>query len=86
MFMSDRKAFMRELVNGVHAAKRAADRQGLKLCVRLNGATDIAWERLKTDDNTSISEFFVMSNSSTTPSPSIARLPMPAANCRRIII
>ena len=44
MFMTDRKAFLEELRWGVRAAGRAAIRQGLKLCVRLNGATDVAWE------------------------------------------
>jgi len=44
MFMTDRKAFIAEVIHGIRAAQRAADRAGLKLCVRLNGATDIAWE------------------------------------------
>jgi hypothetical protein len=45
MFMADRKAFMAKLVAGIKTAERAAARQGLKLCVRLNGATDINWPR-----------------------------------------
>jgi hypothetical protein len=45
LFMSDRKAFMVEMIAGVERAERAAKRQGLKLCVRLNGATDINWPR-----------------------------------------
>ena len=47
LFMRDRKAFMAEMVAGIKTAERAAARQGLKLCVRLNGATDIAWEGIK---------------------------------------
>jgi hypothetical protein len=45
LFMRDRKAFVAEMVAGIHSAKRAAAHQGLKLCVRLNGATDINWPR-----------------------------------------
>jgi hypothetical protein len=45
LFMRDRKAFMVELIAGIKTAERAAARQGLKLCVRLNGATDINWPR-----------------------------------------
>jgi hypothetical protein len=46
MFMRDRKAFIAEMIAGIEQAQRAAKRQGLKLCVRLNGATDIAWESM----------------------------------------
>lgn len=46
MFMRDRPAFMRELEAGIVRARRAAARANLKLCIRLNGATDIAWERV----------------------------------------
>jgi hypothetical protein len=45
MFMADRKAFMAELIAGIKTAERAAARQGLTRCVRLNGATDINWPR-----------------------------------------
>jgi hypothetical protein len=43
MFMRKRAAFMRELANGIAVAERAAKRLGLKLCIRLNGATDLNW-------------------------------------------
>jgi hypothetical protein len=43
MFMRDRAAFMRELAAGIGRAERKAKREGLRLCVRLNGATDINW-------------------------------------------
>ena len=43
MFMKARAAFMRELAAGIGRAARKAKREGLKLCVRLNGATDINW-------------------------------------------
>jgi acyl-CoA synthetase (AMP-forming)/AMP-acid ligase II len=47
LFMADRPAFMRDMVRGIDAAQRRATRLGLKLCVRLNGATDIAWEGMR---------------------------------------
>ena len=50
MFMRDRATFMRELVAGIERAQRKAEREGLKLCVRLNGATDIAWEGVRFQD------------------------------------
>ena len=43
MFMKARAQFMRELAVGIGRAARKAQREGLKLCVRLNGATDINW-------------------------------------------
>jgi hypothetical protein len=43
-FMTDRQAFLAEMAVHIAAAKRSALKAGLKLCVRLNGATDIAWE------------------------------------------
>ena len=45
MFMHDRAAFMQLMVKGIHSSLRAANRAKMMLCVRLNGATDIAWER-----------------------------------------
>ena len=44
-FMKDRKAYIAELRKAIRAAQRKAKREDLGLCVRLNGATDIAWER-----------------------------------------
>jgi hypothetical protein len=46
LLMEDRKAFLAELVAGIERAERKAIREGLQLCVRLNGATDLAWEGL----------------------------------------
>jgi hypothetical protein len=43
MFMRERQRFMAELDAGIARAERKAQREGLKLCVRLNGATDINW-------------------------------------------
>lgn len=46
LLMTDRQAFFGELRRGIRRAIAAAQRAMLKLCVRLNGATDLAWERL----------------------------------------
>jgi hypothetical protein len=43
-FMRERKAFMAEFTFHIAKAYRAATKAGLKLCVRPNGATDIAFE------------------------------------------
>lgn len=45
LFMRDRHAFMAEMIAGIKRAQTTARNKGLKLCVRLNGATDINWPR-----------------------------------------
>jgi hypothetical protein len=44
-FMRDRKAFMAEMIGHIRTHLIQARNADLRLCVRLNGATDIAWER-----------------------------------------
>lgn len=46
LLMRDRQAFLKEMTAGIRRARATAKHQKLKLCVRLNGATDVAWERL----------------------------------------
>lgn len=46
-FTSDREAFMAELVSDVEKMERKAQRSGLTLAVRLNGTSDIPWERVR---------------------------------------
>jgi hypothetical protein len=46
LMMRDRPQFLKEMTAGIRRARATAKRQKLCLCVRLNGATDIAWERL----------------------------------------
>jgi hypothetical protein len=65
LFMQDRKAFLDAIVKGIQACQRKAKREKLKLCVRLNGATDISWEGIRRDwyqptyaPNASIIELF----------------------------
>jgi hypothetical protein len=46
LLMQNRQAFLKEMTAGIRRARATAKHQKLKLCVRLNGATDIAWERV----------------------------------------
>ena len=46
LFMHDRPAFMAEARRGIERAQRAATKLQLRLCVRMNGATDIPWESI----------------------------------------
>jgi hypothetical protein len=57
-FMRDRQAFMLEMANHIAAAGRRARKAKLKLCVRLNGARDIAWESIKMADGRSVVDAF----------------------------
>jgi hypothetical protein len=45
-FMLDRERFMADLVGEVAAHAKAAKRAGKRCAVRLNGTTDILWERI----------------------------------------
>jgi hypothetical protein len=53
-FMKERAAYMRDMTSAISAAYRKAQREGLKLCVRPNGSTDLAWEGLKGGDGLSL--------------------------------
>lgn len=43
-FMRNRATYMVDVVRSIELAERKAQRMGLKLCVRMNGSTDISWE------------------------------------------
>jgi hypothetical protein len=58
LFMTNRSLFLRELFEGVNRAQRKAYREGLKLCVRLNGATDIGWEGVRFPNGRTIFEHY----------------------------
>lgn len=47
LFVEDRAAFMAQLVREIEAFIRKADRKGLTPTVRLNGTSDILWERIE---------------------------------------
>ena len=50
-FFEDRYQFMFELVNDIRKAIKFAERRGLKPVFRLNGTSDIAWEKYSADDS-----------------------------------
>jgi hypothetical protein len=43
-FMHDRAAYMHDVVRSIESAEHKARDMKLKLCVRMNGSTDVAWE------------------------------------------
>lgn len=46
LFMRNRAEYMNRLARDIIKLEREAARENLKLCVRLNGSTDIVWERI----------------------------------------
>ena len=46
LFMSDRADYMNRLARDIARLERKAKREGINLCVRLNGSSDINWERI----------------------------------------
>lgn len=47
LFMQSRGDYMNRLARDIVKLDAQARREGLKLCVRLNGSTDISWERIR---------------------------------------
>jgi hypothetical protein len=58
LFFEDRAKFMELLVDEIVAAKKKAQKMGFTLVVRLNGTSDIAWERVPVGDFNNIMEMF----------------------------
>jgi hypothetical protein len=57
-FMTDRKSYFVDVVRAIGSAKRKAAAEDLRLCVRLNGSTDIAFESIKAAGNDSLVAMF----------------------------
>lgn len=55
---ADRAAFIEQLAKEIEKHENIAFRQGLKPAVRLNGTSDLAWERLRGADGRTIIERF----------------------------
>lgn len=53
-FFENRGQFMLDLMHDLSAALRSAKRKGLKCVVRLNGTSDIPWERVRVENGLSI--------------------------------
>ena len=49
LFMTDRAAYMNEIARQIARVIDKAKRDGLTPCIRLNGSTDISWERIRFD-------------------------------------
>lgn len=57
-FFEDRSQFMFDLVNDIRKAIRYAERQGLKPVFRLNGTSDLSWEKYEVEEGKNIFELF----------------------------
>ena len=57
-FMKQRKAYMQDMWRAIRAAMRQAIKSALKLCIRPNGSTDIAWEAIRDESGATMMETF----------------------------
>lgn len=57
-FMHDRAAYMRDVVRSIWNLDRRAQRMHMRLCVRLNGASDIAFEMIRDAKGRTIFDIF----------------------------
>jgi hypothetical protein len=57
-FMRDRKAYLADIVRQIERQQRLAAKRRFKLCVRLNGSSDIAWEGIRLEDGKNLFERF----------------------------
>lgn len=57
-FMQDRQAFIAEAIQHIAKLERQAINQGLRLAVRMNGSTDIAWEGIRDSEGRTIFDHF----------------------------
>lgn len=58
MFFQDRVTFMNQLVKEIKSAKKKADKEGLKLLVRLNGTSDINFIKIRVETARNLFELF----------------------------
>jgi len=57
-FFASPKRFVSDLSKDIAALVRRADKKGLIPCVRLNGTSDLPWEKLKGDDGKTLMQAF----------------------------
>jgi hypothetical protein len=57
-FMRDRKAYLADIVRQIERQQRIAARRGFKLCVRLNGSSDVPWEGVRLENRQNLFERF----------------------------
>ena len=57
-FMRDRAGFFAEMIHHIAKLEQASEFASLRLAVRLNGSTDIAWEGIKDKDGKTVFDHF----------------------------
>lgn len=57
-FLADRKGFLMQLYNEITAIVKSYQNKKEKICIRLNGTSDISWEKFKVIDGKSLIELF----------------------------
>jgi hypothetical protein len=57
-FMHDRAAYMVDVVRSIEGLQAKAAARKVKLCVRLNGSSDVPWESIKTAGGRSLLQLF----------------------------
>jgi len=56
--LADRKTFMEQLYNEIEKLVAKHEKKEERVCIRLNGTSDLAWEKFKIKDDKSIMELF----------------------------
>ncbi len=57
-FLSDRKAFLMQLYTEITEIVKKFENKEEKVCIRLNGTSDLSWEKFKVMDGKSLMELF----------------------------
>jgi len=57
-FLGDRKGFLAQLKKEVANAEKLANKNGVKLCIRLNGTSDVPFEKFKVENGKTLMELF----------------------------
>ena len=57
-FLADRKAFLLQLYTEITAIVKKFENKEEKVCIRLNGTSDLSWEKFKVIDGKSLMELF----------------------------
>lgn len=57
-FMHDRKAYLGDMVRAIESLQRKAVARKVKLCVRLNGSSDVPWEGIRGENGRTLLEQF----------------------------
>jgi len=57
-FIAERQNFLNQLVSEITKFSNKHAKKNEKICIRLNGTSDLAWEKFKVKDNKSLMELF----------------------------